>query len=214
MSTYINPHKPGLRSDYSDMPALITEFLHYSETIRGLSMRTVNGYYIDLRTFCRFLMLHRGLVPADSDLNEINVSGIDLDFLKRVDKSEIYEFLYFVTRERSNASATRARKLSSLKGFFKYMTSKTGYLQRNPVEDLDAPAIKKRLPKYLSLDESIELLKNVQSESYERDYCIITLFLNCGIRLSELVGIQLSDIKADTLRVIGKGNKERMLYLN
>ncbi len=214
MSTYYNPQKPNQRPTYDDCPALLKEFLHYSETIRGLSPRTVNGYYIDLRTFLKYLVQYRGHSEKDKSLQDVDIAWIDLDFLRKVNKAEIYEFLYYVTRERENASATRARKISSLKGFFRYLTSKTGQLQINPMDDIEMPAQKKRLPKYLSLTESMELLNNIQSDFYERDYCIITLFLNCGMRLSELVGINISDIKNDTLRVIGKGNKERIIYLN
>ena len=214
MSTYFNPQKSSQRSTYEDCPPLLKEFLHYSETIRGLSPRTVNGYYIDLRTFLKFLIQYRGHSDKDKSLQDIDVSWIDLEFLRKVNKAEVYEFLYYVTRERDNASATRARKISSLKGFFRYLTSKTGQLQINPMDDIEMPAQKKRLPKYLSLAESLSLLNNIQSDFYERDYCIITLFLNCGMRLTELVGINVSDMKDDTLRVIGKGNKERIIYLN
>lgn len=214
MSTYINPNKPTVHGDYKDVPTDVTEFLYYSETIRGLSPRTVNGYYIDLRTFLRYLMLRRGLVPADTPLESIDVSKLDRPFIAAVTKEEIYEFLYYVTRQRSNANATRARKLSSLKGFFRYMTVKSNKLEYNPTDDIETPAQKKRLPKYLSLEESINLLKNLQSDWYERDYCILTLFLNCGMRLSELVGMNLNDIGTETIRIIGKGNKERLVYLN
>lgn len=214
VSTYINPNKPTVHGDYKDVPADVTEFLYYSETIRGLSPRTVNGYYIDLRTFLRYLMLRRGLVPADTELESIDVSKLDRPFIAAVTKEEIYEFLYYVTRQRSNANATRARKLSSLKGFFRYMTVKSNKLEYNPTDDIETPAQKKRLPKYLSLEESITLLKNLQSDWYERDYCILTLFLNCGMRLSELVGMDCNDIGTETVRIIGKGNKERLVYLN
>lgn len=214
MSTYINPTNPKRHGSYDDCPPLVVDYLRYSETIRGLSPRTVNGYYIDLRTFFRYLYHHRGQVAPETAADDIDMSGVNLGFIQKIDKAEIYDFLYYVTRERENAPATRARKLSSIKGFFKYMTSKTGQLEQNPAEDIDRPAQKKRLPKYLSLDESMALLNNIQSDFFERDYCIITLFLNCGMRLSELVLIDLSDIKSDTLRLIGKGNKERIIYLN
>jgi site-specific recombinase XerD len=144
----------------------------------------------------------------------VAIDMLDIEFIQKINKAEIYEFLYYVTRERENVSATRARKLSSLKGFFRYMTNKTGLLAHNPVDDIESPAQKKRLPKYLSLDESIELLNNIQSDFRERDYLILTLLLNCGLRLSELVGINVTDIKDNTLRVLGKGNKERIVYLN
>ncbi|NLW79851.1 MAG: tyrosine recombinase XerC [Ruminococcaceae bacterium] len=214
VSTYISPTNPKKHGNYDDCPPAVVDYLRYSETIRGLSPRTVNGYYIDLRTFFKFLFVHRGIVAADIHMDDVDISGADLAFIKQIDRAEIYDFLYYVTRERENAPATRARKLSSLKGFFKYMTSKTNQLEQNPADDIDRPAQKKRLPKYLTLDESISLLSNIQSDFFERDYCIITLFLNCGMRLSELVLLNLSDIKNDTLRLIGKGNKERIVYLN
>lgn len=214
MSTYINPSNPKRHGDYSDCPPLVVEFLNYSESIRGLSPRTVNAYYIDLRTFFKFLYMHRGLLPADTPIEDADIQTANIAFIKAINRAEVYEFLYYATRERENTAATRARKLSSLKGFFKYLTSKTGVLQNNPVQDVETPKIKKRLPKYLSLEESIELLNNIQSDFYERDYCVITLFLNCGMRLTELVGINITDIKQDTLRVIGKGDKERTVYLN
>lgn len=215
MSTYIDVRQPGKHSDYKDCPPLVVRFLYDSETIRGLSPRTVNAYYIDLRTFFRFLKLHRGLVSADTPPDEIDVRDVDLPFIREVTTSEIYEYLHYVTRERANSPAARARKLSSLKGFFKYLCSKMKLLENNPTDDVDTPALKKSLPKYLTLSEGIELLKNIQSDFYERDYCIITLFLNCGMRLSELVNINVTDIRDDgTIRIVGKGNKERLVYLN
>lgn len=215
MSTYIDARKPNAHGDYKDCPALVVRYLNDIETIRGLSPRTVNGYYVDLRTFFRFLMQFRGLTAPDTPAEEIDVSGLELDFIKRVTTTEIYEFLYFVTRERSNAPAARARKLSSVKGFFKYLCNKLKLMDANPTDDVDTPAQKKRLPKYLSLDESIMLLQSVQSDFYERDYCILTLLLNCGMRLSELININITDIQGDgTIRIVGKGNKERLVYLN
>ena len=213
MSTYYNPNKTKAVS-YDDCPEAVVEYLHYTETIRGLSPRTVNGYYVDLRVFFKYLVHHRGLVPNDAALESINISALDLEFIQKITKAEVYDYLYYATRERGNSAASRARKLSSIKGFFRYLTSKTGKLQNNPTDDIEMPAQKKRLPKYLSLEESKELLGSVNSDFPERDYCILTLFLNCGMRLSELVGLNVQDIKNDTLRLIGKGNKERMIYLN
>lgn len=214
MSTYYNPQKRSTRSDYLDCPGMAVEFLHYLESIRGLSPASVNAYYIDLRLFFKYLKLKRGLVPPDTVLETIKIDDISIDFVSEITKSEIYEFLYYLTRTRDNSSAARARKLSSLRGFFKYLTSKTAQLEHNPTDDVESPKIKKSLPRHLSLDESHALLENVESDFYARDYCIITLFLNCGMRLSELVAINVADIKQDTLRVVGKGNKERMVYLN
>lgn len=214
MSTYINPNKPLIHNDYEDIPKDVKEFLYYSETIRGLSPRTINGYYIDLRTFFRYLAIRRQLVPPETEFESVDISNLDRDFMAAITKEEIYEFLYYITRQRRNSNATRARKLSSLKGFFRYMTIKSNKLEHNPTDDIESPAQKKRLPKYLSLEESLTLLKNLQSDWYERDYCILTLFLNCGMRLSELVGMDLNDIGKETIRIIGKGNKERLVYLN
>ncbi|MEG2673331.1 MAG: tyrosine recombinase XerC [Ruthenibacterium sp.] len=215
MSTYIDSRKPNIHSDYKDCPDLVIRFLYDNETIRGLSPRTVNGYYMDLRTFFRFLKRHRALVSTDVDFDAIDIRDVDLAFMKSVTTSDIYEFLYFVTRERGNSPATRARKLSSLKGFFKYLCNKMKLLEINPTDDVDTPAMPKRMPKYLSLKEGMELLQSVGSDFYERDYCILTLFLNCGMRLSELININVTDLQDnETIRIVGKGNKERLVYLN
>lgn len=215
MSTYIDARKPNQHGDYKDCPDLVISYLYDMETIRGLSPRTVNGYYIDLRTFFRFVKKYRNQVAKDVPDLEINLRNIDEAFIKQVSTKEIYEFLYYVTRERSNAAATRARKLSSLKGFFKYLYSKKKLIASNPTDDVDTPAQKKRLPKYLTLNDSVKLLENVQSDFYERDFCILMFFLSCGMRLSELVNINLTDIRDDgTMNIIGKGNKERQVYLN
>lgn len=214
MSTYINVNNPKSNPDYRDCPQILKEYLIYMETIQNRSVRTINGYYIDLRTFFRFLKMHRGVVNDDVPFEEIDISDIRLEFVKNVTKSEIYEFLHFATRSLENAAATRARKTSSIKGYFKYLTEKAGYFKENPAADIEVPKSRKSLPKYLSLEESMLLLENVSSDFPERDYCILTLFLNCGMRLSELVGINLTDYKETNIRIIGKGNKERLVYLN
>ncbi len=213
MSTYI---KPGQKSCgmYLDCPIVLNDFLNYSESIKGLSVRTVNAYYIDLRTFLRFILLRKKCVSSELSFHEIDIQLADINLLNKVNKEDLYEFAYFLTRERGNSAATRARKLSAVKSFFHYLCNKTGKLPANPAQDLEMPKAKKSLPKYLSLQESKELLENVQSDFWLRDYCILTLFLNCGMRLSELVAINIQDIKNDTLRLVGKGNKERVVYLN
>ena len=201
-------------SDYSNAPAVLKEFLYYSQTIKGLSPRTVEGNFIDLQLFFRFIIQKRNNCIDNNSINEINISDIDLDFISSITQSDILEFLYFITSERKNSAASRARKISSIRSYFKYMTVKTNQLSHNPAEHIEMPAMKKRLPKYLTLEQAIELLNNTQTAFSERDYCIILLFLNCGMRLSELAGIDIKDINKDTLRIIGKGNKERFVYLN
>ena len=215
MSTYIDSRDPTKHSNYEDCPPLVARYLKDSEVIRGRSPRTANGYYIDLRTFFRFLKQSRGLVCSDVPFDEIDISDIGIEIIRSVTTTDIYEFLYYVTRQRSNAPSTRARKLSSLKGFYRYVCNKLKLMETNPTDDVDSPALKKSLPKYLTLSEGMELLQQVNTDFYERDYCILTLFLNCGMRLSELVNINVTDIHPDgTIRIVGKGNKERLVYLN
>ncbi len=199
---------------YQDCPAIIREFLFYAETIKNQSPRTINGYFIDLRTFFRFLLLKRGLVPSDTVFHEIQITDVTLELISTVSTMDIYEYLHYVMHNLGNNPATRARKLSCLKSYFSYLTTKTNKLSENPTQNIELPSTKKSLPKYLTLNESFELLRNVEGTFASRDYCIITLFLNCGMRLSELVGINLTDIREETIRIVGKGNKERMVFLN
>ena len=201
-------------SDYSGCPEFLKEFLYYMQTIKGLSVRTVEAYYLDLNLFFRFIIQKKNNSIDNDTINEISISTFDLDTLSTISQNDVLDFLYFTMNRRGNSAASRARKLSSLRGFFKYMTNKTHQLDNNPCENIELPQNKKRLPKYLTLEQSIELLSNVETEFTSRDYCILMLFLNCGMRLSELVGIDLKDIRGDSLRIIGKGNKERTVYLN
>lgn len=197
-----------------DAPDILCDFLSYHETVRGHSSKTVDEYYLDLRTMFRYLKLRKGLVPDDAVFEEISIRDIDLSFVEKITLNDIYDFLSFLSRERMLNAASRARKVSTIRSFFKYLTNKTHQLQFNPVEDLDPPKILKSLPRYLSLDESVHLLNSVQGRNQERDFCILMLFLNCGLRISELVNLNLGDIHADYLRILGKGNKERILFIN
>ncbi len=198
----------------NDCPQVLRDFLFYMETIRGRSSRTVLTYYIDLRTFLRFIKRSKGLVADDVQFDDISISDVSIDVIRTITVSDVYEFLNFALSERSNNSKTRAKKVSCIRSFYKYLSSKANLLDENPMVNLDSPSLKKSLPKYLSLEESLQLLTSLDPENKPRDYCIITLFINCGMRLSELTGINLSDVKPDTIRVLGKGNKERVIYLN
>ncbi len=200
---------------FREAPPIILEFLNYIGNVQGRSDLTVDEYYRDLRTFFRFIIKDRGLVKKDVPVDEIDISSVDLDMIGSVTFSEIILFLNYCKDERGNAAATRARKTSSLKDFYKYLTVKTHRLEHNPTEELETPRKGKKLPKYLTLEESLKLLQAVDGEFKERDYCILVFFLNCGLRRSELVGINLSDINSENVLTIrGKGNKERMLTLN
>ena len=197
-----------------DAPDILCDFLSYHETVRGHSAKTIDEYYLDLRTMFRYLKRRKGLVSADTAFDEIPIRDIDLDFISKITLNDIYDYLAYLSRDRGLNSASRARKVSTIRSFFKYLTSKSHQLSFNPVEDLDSPKIMKSLPKYLSLDESVHLLQSVQGRYQVRDYCILTLFLNCGLRISELVGLNLGDVHEDYIRVLGKGNKERIIFLN
>lgn len=199
---------------FDESPKTVRDFLIYMETIRGKSPKTVNEYALDLRTFFRFIKQKRGLCAKNADFEEIAVDDVDISLISSVMLEDIYEYMIYLSRERKNNASTRSRKVSSLRSFYKYACEKAGLIKENPTRNLETPKKKKSLPKYLSLEESIEVLDGVEGDFKERDFCILTLFLNCGIRLSELVGINLGDIRDDRLTVTGKGNKERTIYLN
>ena len=201
--------------DYrSDSPGILLDFLSYHETVQGHSSRTVDEYYLDLRSFLRYMKRKHGLVPPDAELDLVSIQDLDLSFVRSITLSEIYDYLSYLSREKGLNNASRARKIASIRSFYKYLANKTHQLESNPVQDLDSPKLKKALPRYLSLDESIQLLESVDGENKERDYCILMLFLNCGLRISELINLNVKDIRENTIRVLGKGNKERILYLN
>jgi site-specific recombinase XerD len=195
-------------------PPLLKEFLIYIETIKGKSAKTAEEYFFDLRLFLRFLKQHRGLVPPDALFDEIPFDDVNIELIRTVTLLDLYEYMNFLGSDRSLKARSRARKVASLRSFFKYLNVKAKLIDDDPAKYLDSPQLKKSLPVYLSLNESISLLDVVDGENKERDYAIITLFLNCGMRLSELVGINLKDIREDTIKVTGKGNKERIIYLN
>ena len=199
---------------YDDMPEIAIEFLNYMLTIKGKSEKTIQEYYYDLRTFFRYIKLTTRPGFKDTDLNSIDVCDITLDDIKKIDLADLYSFMSFTSRIRENTAVTRARKVASLRSFYKYLFSKAKLIEYNPAAELDSPKVVHRLPRYLNVDESIQLLESVEGKNKVRDYAILVLFLNCGLRLSELVGINLSDIRGDTLTVMGKGKKERTIYLN
>lgn len=203
------------------LPEPVLEFSQYMLVIKGRSQRTVEQYEIDLMLFFKFVKSKRnGLPTSGEDFDLLTIYELDYDFAESVTRSEVLEFLSFAAIGRENQARTRARKLSSLKSFYRYYCGTMMRFKQNPTDNIDSPKLPKNLPKHLSAEESIELLRTVSGDSEnkfrERDYCIITLFLNCGMRLSELVGINLGDVDKDmmSLRVIGKGAKERVIYLN
>ena len=203
------------------MPSLVRDFASYKLTIQGCSQKTVDEYVSDLRLFVKYIHAKRSKIRVPSEaFDTLDISDLKLDFFEKIDTNEIYDFFVYLNNERQNSASAKARKLSAIKAFFKFACQKRRILEKNPAVDIEAPKKKQALPKYLSMQESISLLEAVESDkeskSRERDYAIITLFLNCGMRLSELVGINLNDLDRElrSLRVVGKGNKERIVYLN
>lgn len=203
------------KSEFVTLPESVNEFLNYMSVIKNKSELTVLEYASDLRLFFRFLLIYRKKVEADIDFDSIDISKIDLDLIGSVSIQDAYAFLSYCRSERKNDAASRARKASALRAYFKYMSVNTKQIDENPMQELESPKAKKALPKYLTLDESVNLLKSIDGKFKERDYCIITIFLNCGLRLSELVNLNYGDIRSDnSMRITGKGNKERIIYLN
>lgn len=199
---------------FMDAPQVLRDYLFYMLTIKGRSQRTVDAYYLDIRTFFRFLVMQKKLCNDDLEFKQLPIDSVTIDVLRTVTLSDAYEFLHYISTDRSNAAKTRSRKVSALKSFFKYLSDKVHLIPANPIAELEVPSVKKSLPKYLTLEQCLELLKNVDGDYKERDFCIITWFLNCGMRLSELCGINITDIRDQTVRLLGKGNKERIVYLN
>lgn len=203
--------------DFHDAPQIVYKFLTYKQTAQNRSAKTVFQYYHDLRTFTRYLLKTKYVSKYKSiDFNEIDFSDANDELLLKVVPEDIYEFLSFTVTSLENAVASRQRKLSCIRSFYKYLKNTMHLIENNPAESVDRPSMPKKLPKFLSLEESKTLLSSIDGKNAVRDYCIITLFLNCGMRVSELVGINLSDISTDlsTVNVTGKGSKERMIYLN
>lgn len=202
---------------FENLPQSCIDFFNYLDTIKGKSNNTIEGYKIDLTLFFRFLKIYKGLVfDKNLEFEEIDISDIDNSFIKRITLTDIYAFLSYVERNRNNGNYTRARKVATLKSYFKFISAKAKIITENPTLDLESPKINKRHPVYLTLEESITLLNSLdkKDKNYLRDYCILFLFLNCGMRLSELCNIETDKIKGDIITIIGKGNKERTIYLN
>ena len=200
----------------NDAPDILMEFLEYHSTVRGHSDKTVAGYYLDLKILFRFIKRRRHLVPAETPFNEIDISDVDIDFIKSIRIEELYRYQSFSPEmsgsNRSLSAASRCRRTSSVKSFYNYLTVKRHLLDFNICQELDMPKRPNLLPRYLEEAECERLLSVCDGPFAIRDYCILMLFMSCGMRVSELVSLNVSDIYDDHLRVVGKGNKERMIY--
>ena len=213
----------------SDAPACLTEYLNYLTTIKNRSQLTALNYYTDIRMFMRFLKIKNKLVAEDAEFSEITISDLDEKYIRNVTLSDVMEFLSFTVSERSNQAKARSRKAVSLRQFYKFLTNNKAWFTASPILNLELPSPKNALPKHLTLQECEQLLKNgfgdFSSWMDYRDYAMIVMFLNCGMRLSELVGLDVNDFSENidpsqpdvvyiSVKVIGKGNKERIVYLN
>ncbi len=205
-----------------DNPDFLNSFLDYSITILNKSPNSIKEYNYDLANFLRFIKLRFNLytIKENEEFKDIPINDITLDTIKKINLDDIHSFLAYMATELKSKPATRARKASSIRIFFNYLSQKANLIEINPAQNLETPKQGKRIPKYLTLDDSKKLLEvasnSDDNRNSSRDYAIITLFLNCGMRLSELVNINIKDIifSENRLNVIGKGNKERTIYLN
>lgn len=208
---------------YSDCPQILRDFLTYHESIKGQSQLTISEYYLDLRMFFRFIKLMRNELSVSTRLDEIDIRDVDLNLIRSISTSEVLDFLSYLANDRNPtpdspapdlgiSPSSRARKLSAIKSFYKYLTVRTKLISENPVADLEYPKLRKSLPRYLTFEQCATLLQAVSGPNEKRDYAILMLFLNCGIRRSELVGLNINDVYDDRIRVVGKGNKERFVY--
>ncbi|MCH5194487.1 MAG: tyrosine recombinase XerC [Oscillospiraceae bacterium] len=204
--------------DPKECPSYLNEFFTDQRVVKIKSERTIESYYVDLRIFLRYAKITKGGIDPNTPLDEITISDVPLEYVRDMTKLDIYNYLNYIATERKNTAKTRHRKLASLKVFYKFLHRDSGLIPSDPTKDVDYPKMHEHLPKYLTLDDSIKLLENMNSSDpyYYRDYCIITLFINCGMRLSELVGLNMQDVNLDerSMRLLGKGNKERIIHIN
>ncbi len=203
------------KDELKEFPKLMQRYFTYQSAVKNKSQLTILEYASDLRSFLRFLKISKGLCDSNVSFNEIAISDFPEQLILGIDNRDAIEFLAFCNTDLDNNPNTRSRKVSSIRSFYKWLTHQERLLSDNPMEHLESPKHKKSLPKYLTLDDCIELLKSIDGPNKERDYCIVTFFLNCGLRLAELVSLNYNDIRSDnTMKVTGKGNKERTIYLN
>lgn len=200
------------------MPLILEDYLNYMDTIKGISPNTIREYFFDLRTFFRFLKIRYKLVDRNTPIEEIQIDDISMELISKINIQDLHAFISYADKNRENGNFAKSRKVASLKSFFDYLHNKVGVISKNPAAQLEFPKTDNRHPVYLTLEECEKLLntilKNKNKIFRKRDYAIVILFLNCGLRLSELSSINLNKIKDDTLTVVGKGNKERTIYLN
>lgn len=200
--------------NYDELPQIVSEYLNHMRVVKNRSPKTVYEYMIDVRMFTRFLKAGKKMDLSEEALSQTDIRSVTADFYDRITLTDTYIFLTYCADVRKDKESARCRIVSAIRSFYKYLYLNNKLSHENYMEHLEAPKRKQSLPKYLTLDESRTLLSAIDGKNRARDYCIITLFLNCGLRLSELIGLDISDIREDSMTVTGKGNKERVIYLN
>ncbi len=197
--------------DYDALPELLCDYLHYIDAVKNRSQKTVFEYSLNLREFISFVAVDKNF----TDEKNPDIRFCDVEFFKNISLNDAYKFLSYCKNDKLNSPTTRSRKTVAIRQFFRYLSENRRIIEFNPMKMLDSPKTNKTLPKYLTLEQSIDLLNAIDGKNKERDYAILTLFLNCGLRLSELVGLNYTDIRSDgSMKVMGKGSKERIVYLN
>ena len=197
--------------DYDALPELLCDYLHYIDAVKNRSQKTVFEYSLNLREFISFVAVDKNL----TDEKNPDIRFCDVEFFKNISLNDAYKYLSYCKNDKLNSPTTRSRKTVAIRQFFRYLSENRRIIEFNPMKMLDSPKTNKTLPKYLTLEQSIDLLNAIDGKNKERDYAILTLFLNCGLRLSELVGLNYTDIRSDgSMKVMGKGSKERIVYLN
>jgi len=197
--------------DYDALPELLCDYLHYIDAVKNRSQKTVFEYSLNLREFISFVAVDKNF----TDEKNPDIRFCDVEFFKNISLNDAYKYLSYCKNDKLNSPTTRSRKTVAIRQFFRYLSENRRIIEFNPMKMLDSPKTNKTLPKYLTLEQSIDLLNAIDGKNKERDYAILTLFLNCGLRLSELVGLNYTDIRSDgSMKVMGKGSKERIVYLN
>lgn len=211
-----NPYKKNSIHNFDTFPPLLQQFLNYNGAVKNNSQNTIQAYAYDLNNFLKYTVFinYEGLY---GNYEEVNISEINENFLSNITEEDIFEYLYFCKCTRNVGANARTRCLVAIREFFEYLYVHKKVISNNPTHNIDSPKIPKKVPKYLTFEQSVKLLNSLDTKSkfYERDYCILSIFLNCGLRVSELVGIDLNSIRDDrTLIVTGKGNKQRVVHIN
>ncbi|MCQ2465167.1 MAG: tyrosine-type recombinase/integrase [Oscillospiraceae bacterium] len=198
----------------AECPDFLNDYIFYLRIVRGRAETTVNEYFLNIRLFLRYILMTKQ--NLNQPLESVKIKDFPAELLKEITLRDVYDFEYFLAEERGNKPAARARKTAALKSFFHYLHKRANLIDHNPADDVEMPSVKRALPKFLTLEESLRLLSSDSFENPERDFCIVTLFLNCGMRLNELVSINLDDIDFEERKLLlkGKGSKQRIIYIN